>query len=155
MHDDWLQQVTSPSIPDTPDSPERAEFYTALVHPFWDGVKADVVRCVTAFMTLPGVNRIEIHDEGLRLKLNGDGHGADIRLDVEHERIRAYYSRHPPRGTKRTVLTFTLDMRGDALVVRDCRGCIVDAPDCAKGLLAPLLRRLTTPPKPRKRAPLW
>src|SRR5438105_11109538 len=156
MNENWIQQFTRPpSLVRTPDSPDRGELFIGVVHPFWDTLKADLRQAVAAFGREPGIGRIEVRDEGARLRLNGAGHGADVRLEVEHERVRALYARYPPRGTKTDVVTLTLDIRGDALVALDCRGCIVDAPDRARVLLEPFFRRLATLPQPRRRPPLW
>ena len=156
MNTNWLQQLTRPAASvRTPDSPDRGELLTNLAHPMWDTLKAEMLRVVAAVVGEPRIGRIEVRDEGTRLRLNGAGHGVDVRLEVEQERVRAFYARHPPRGTKTHILALRLDIRDDALVTLDCRGCIVDGEDRPRVLLEPFFRRLTTLPKPRRRPPLW
>jgi hypothetical protein len=126
----------------------------ALADHFWD-LKANLRLAVRTFTSEPGMRRVEVRDEGSRLRVNGDGYGAETRLEVEHERVRAIYSRHPPRGTDPRTVTLRIDVRDDALVSMDGRGCIVEVVDRPRVLVEPLFRRLATPPKPRRRPPLW
>ena len=156
MNEDWIQRLTRPaSSPRTPDSPDRGQLLIAVADSFWDTLKTDLRRAIAKASREPRIGRIEPHDDGLRLRLNGDGHGVDIRLELERERVRAFYARHPPRGTRQSILTLTLDIRDDALVTLDCRGCIVDPHERPEVLLKPFFRRLVMLPPPRKRPPLW
>ena len=84
---------------DAPDAPDRGERYIAFIHPFWLSVKSDVVKVVHDYNRRPPTRRrILVEDVGRRLSLRGDGYGLDVTLEVERERLRARYTRHPPRG---------------------------------------------------------
>jgi len=126
---------------DAPDAPDRGERYIALIHPFWRSVKSDVIKVVQDYNRRPPTRRrILVEDVGRRLSLRGDGYGLDVTLEVERERLRARYTRHPPRGEKPTVVELRVDVRPDYLALLDSRGCPIARPD--EFLVAPLFRAL-------------
>jgi hypothetical protein len=126
---------------DAPDAPDRGERYIALIHPFWRSVKSDVIKVVQDYNRRPPTRRrILVEDVGRRLSLRGDGYGLDVTLEVERERLRARYTRHPPRGEKPTVVELRVDVRPDYLVLLDSRDRPIAHPD--EFLLAPFFRAL-------------
>lgn len=126
---------------DAPDAPDRGERYIALIHPFWRSVKSDVIKVVLDYNRRPPARRrILVEDVGRRLSLRGDGYGLDVTLEVERERLRARYTRHPPGGQKPTVVELRVDVRPDYLVLLDSRDRPIAKPD--DFLLAPLFRSL-------------
>ena len=123
------------------DAPDRGERYIALVHPFWRSVKTDVIKAGHDYnRRSPTRRRILVEDVGRRLSRRGDGSGADLTLEVERERLRAQYTRHPPRGQKPMVAELRIDLRPDYLVLLDSRDRPIAHPD--KFLLDPLLGAL-------------
>lgn len=127
-------------VSEAPDAPDRGERYIALIHPFWRSVKSDIIKVVQDYSRRSATRGILIEDVGRRLSLRGNGYGLDVTLEVERERLRARYTRHPPRGEKPTVVELHVDVRPDYLVVLDSRDRPIAKPD--EFLLAPLFRAL-------------
>lgn len=157
MEHAWIQNLTKAApAAATPDSPDRSERYIAVVDPYWQSLKADIEAAVNTFNRRPGTIRpLLFEDAGAKLMLRGDGHGLDIRLDIEREHVRTFYTQLPWRqGRRPQVTTLRLDMRQECLVMLDCRGCIVDEP--MRFILEPFFRAVTAPPRvKRTSAPRW
>ena len=156
MDRDWIQNLTK-SVPVAwgPDVPDRGERYIAVVEPYWNSLKRDVKSAVGAFneRQSSSQHRVSFEDAGAKILLRGDCHALDVKLELEHERLRAFYSEWRD-GRTSTAIVLRFDMREDYLAIMDCRGCIVEEP--TRFILERFFRALAAPPRVRRtRAPLW
>lgn len=116
---------------------QRHEFLIELTPSFFATLKRDIISAIRGRCD----SAVHIEDVSTRLLLRGDQCSLDVTLlSIEHEAIRARY------GQKRANMSFDLklDLLGDALVLRDPKGQVIDNP--ASYVIAPFVVGLKNRP---------
>lgn len=117
---------------------ERHEFLIELTPSFFATLKREITSAVRG----SGSATVLIEDVPTRLLLRGDQCSLDVTLlSIEHEAIQVRYGQK--RETRQ--YRFRLDVLGDALVLRDPKGDVIEDP--ANYVTGPFMVGLKHPPR--------